>query len=154
MILISACLLGGNCKYNGGNNLQEKLQALIKDKDYRLICPEVEGGLPVPRPPAEIIGGDGFDVLEGKASVQNNRGDNVTSHYLKGAKRLLEEIDPEQIQLAIMKSKSPSCGLKKIHAGKFNGNLREGPGVCTALFIKNGIKVVNEKDMDDIKKLI
>jgi uncharacterized protein YbbK (DUF523 family) len=114
-------------------------------------CPEVAGGLPVPRNPAEIDGKDGFDVLDGKATVKNKIGDDVTLFYLNGAAKALETAIKNNIKAAILKEKSPSCGNSSIYDGSFAGTLKHGKGVTAALFERNGIRVFNE---NEIKKAI
>lgn len=152
MILISACLLGYDYKYNGGNNKAADLLELLKGKEIRAVCPEVEGGLPVPRPPAEIINGDGFAVLDGKARVITVEDEDVTKEYLAGSSKMLFDLDPGEIEFAVLKAKSPSCGSGKIYSGQFNGTLKQGSGVGAAFLQKNGIKVFSEEEIDSIKR--
>ncbi len=108
MILVSACLLGDNCKYNGGNNLNPQLVYLLENKNIIPICPEQLGGLPTPRTPCEIYAGTGETVLLGISKVLNKNGENKTHNFIKGAKKTLERAKNNQIELAILKSKSPS----------------------------------------------
>lgn len=151
MILVSACLLGSNCKYNGRNNEVTTLLDLLQGQDIRLVCPEVAGGLPIPRPPAEIIDGDGFDVLAQKARVMNIKGEDVTENFLKGCQEMLKGINLDEIDFAILKEKSPSCGVRKIYTGEFNGTLKPGTGVGAAFLKKKGITVFSEEDLEKIK---
>lgn len=150
MIVISACLCGVNCKYSGGNNLNEKILKLFKDKKAVLICPEQLGGLETPRTPSEIKGGTGRDVLEGKAKVIDAKGEEVTEKFVKGAYEALKIAKDVNAELAILKANSPSCGCGKIYNGHFNGEKIDGNGVTAELFLKNNIKVVTEEDLDNL----
>jgi len=127
MIIVSACLLGEKCKYNGGDNLCPFLKESLSFPLLPL-CPEVLGELPVPRPPAEIVGGNGYDVLEGRARVINIEGQDVTSAFLRGARETLRQAQEHKAHLAILKEKSPSCGCRYIYDGTFTNTLRPGPG--------------------------
>ncbi len=146
MILISACLLGVNCKYNGKNNFKDRISKHLKNKRIIPICPEQLGGLPTPRPSAEIEGGDGQDVLNGKATVINREGKDVTEEFIKGAYEVLKLAKILGTTKAILRSKSPSCGVGKIYNGKFDGTLTEGDGVTAALLKSEGIEVYNDED--------
>lgn len=146
MILVSACLLGHNCKYNGGNNKNPELIDLLKDKKIIPVCPEELGGLPTPRLACEIINGTGKDVLEGNSKVINKAGLDLTNNFILGAKNTLREAQKSGSQCAILKSRSPSCGVKYIYDGTFTSNLISGDGVTTALLKKHGIKVISEED--------
>ena len=137
LIFVSACLVGENCKYNGGNNKNERATAFLKDKEYLTICPEVMGGLDTPRPPAEINGD----------KVININGDNVTEYFTKGAKMTLELAKKHKPSLIILKAKSPSCGAGEIYDGSFSGRLIKGNGITAELLIKNGFKVITENDL-------
>lgn len=146
MYLVSACLAGANCRYNGTNKLNPQIQKLVSQGKAIPVCPEQLGGLSVPRPPSEIDGGSGEDVLDGKARVIDREGNNVTSAFLSGAREVLKIAQAKNANKAIFKSKSPSCGCGQIYDGKFSQNLVNGNGVATALLIKNGIEVeVSEK---------
>jgi len=148
MILVSACLLGHDCKYNGKNNRNEAVLDYLKDKEYIPACPECSGGLPIPRPPCEISSGDGFDVLEGKAQVLSADGKDVTNEFIKGAQKLLEIAKEHDEPIAILKECSPSCGLHFIYDGTFSGKVVHGSGVATALLRQNGIQVLSEKEIE------
>lgn len=145
-ILISACLCGINCKYNGGNNLREDIKKLYDEGRTILVCPEVLGGLSTPRIPREIVSGDGKKVLEGKSKVMSKDGEDTTKAFIRGAKEALKIAKENNITIAILKAKSPSCGKGIIYSGEFNGKLIEGNGVTTELLIQNGIKVFNEEN--------
>ncbi len=145
MILISACLLGLDCKYDSDNNLNKELLNYLNDKDYIIVCPEQLGGLPTPRNPSEIVCGDGRDVLEGKSKVMSNMKKDVTMQFIKGAKETLKITKLYNVKVAILKSRSPSCGSNKIYDGKFMGKLKHGKGVTTALLEENNILVFSEE---------
>lgn len=146
MILVSACLLGYNCKYNGGNNKNTELMKLLEGKKIVPICPEELGGLPTPRLACEIIDGTGQDVLKGNSKVLNKEGLDLTPNFIEGAKKTLAKAQETGSHLAILKSRSPSCGVNYIYDGSFSSKLRSGDGVTTALLKQHGIKVVSEED--------
>ena len=137
-ILVSACLLGVNCKYSGGNNLNEKVLKYIEDKEVIPVCPEIMGGLSTPRPPSEIIGN----------KVMNNENKDVTKEYTKGAEETLKLAKLFNVKKALLKAKSPSCGSNKIYDGTFSGTLTDGDGVTVRLLKENGIEVISEIDLD------
>ena len=147
MILVSACLLGINCKYNGDNNKNEKVEEYLKDKQFILVCPEQLGGLTTPREPSEIIELDGNGVIDGKTSVINNKRLDVTKEFKKGAVEALKIANLYQCKKAILKEGSPSCGSSLIYDGTFTGKKISGFGVTTALLRKNGIEVISENDL-------
>ena len=138
-ILISACLAGDNCKYNGGNNLNQKLMDFLADHDVVKVCPEVLGGLPIPRIPAEIQNGQ----------VINREGKNVTKEFMLGAQKAFEIVRKEKPDLIILQSRSPSCGIKQIYDGSFSGRKIDGQGLFAALCIKVGCKVLDIEDFDE-----
>ena len=139
-VLVSACLIGNNCKYNGKNNRNEKIIEFLKDKEVILVCPEVMGGLSTPRLKSEIL------VNNETLKVINEEGNDVTSNFTKGADIALKRALANNVKLAILKEKSPSCGVKQIYNGEFNGTKVDGSGVFTRLLIENGIKVLSEED--------
>lgn len=143
MIIVSACLCGVDCKYNGENNKNEKVIEFLKDKEYKMICPEEMGGLPTPRVPSEEV----FD-LDGTMKVMSKEGKDVTAEFLQGAELSLKVAKECDAELAILKARSPSCGKGAIYDGTFSGTLTEGNGVTADLFIKNGIKVLSEDDFE------
>src|SRR3712207_2380350 len=147
-ILVSACFMGIDCKYNGGNNKNHKIIEYLDGKDYVLVCPETMGGLSIPRLPSEIeVGKDGSDVVNGLARVYSKDGKDVTDEYIKGAMVSLEQAVEFGAELAILKEGSPSCGSNLIHDGTFSGNKKSGMGVTVALLRKSGIRVISEKDL-------
>lgn len=146
MIFISACLVGQNVRYDGGNKLNNDLKKLVDKGIAKPICPEILGGLSTPRNPAEIVGGDGFDVLENKAKIIDNQGNDVTKEYVNGAKKALDICQTLNCKTLILKSDSPTCSSENIYNGEFNGNKKQGVGIFSALLMKNGIQVYNEKN--------
>ena len=141
MILVSACLLGVPCRYDGRSCPEPALVELAARGKALPCCPEVLGGLGVPHPPAEIVGGDGEDVLEGRARVLNIRGQDATAKYLRGAQAALRLARCWGIRRAILKSHSPSCATCRIYDGTFTGRLREGQGVTAALLRREGLEL-------------
>lgn len=141
MKLVSACLIGVNCNFEAKNCLNLQLFEEFALKDLFPVCPEVLGGLPVPRVPAEIQGGDGSDVLDGKAKVLNMDGVDVTSQFLKGADEVLRIAQTVGAKEAFLTEKSPSCGCGSIFDGSFKTKFIAGDGVTAALLKRNGIKV-------------
>lgn len=146
MIVVSACLAGFDVKYNGSNNTNQQLKNLFEQKKVIPVCPEVLGGLSTPREPAEIVGGDGDDVLDGKAKVLTKSGMEVTDEFIKGAEETLRIAKDLGATAIILKERSPSCGSSMIYAGDFNGNKRFGNGVTAALLKRNGIEVFSEEN--------
>lgn len=144
VIVVSSCLAGLKVRYDGGHCLDDKIGRLVKEKKAITVCPEVLGGLPTPRVPAEIVGGDGEDVLDGKARVINESGEDVTEFFIKGAYVALEKVKQVNATLVILKENSPSCGSSMIYNGEFTGEKIAGNGVTAALLKRNGIKVVSE----------
>ena len=136
-ILVSGCLLGENCKYNGGNNYSEIVAEYIKGHEVISVCPECLGGLPTPRVPAEIVNG----------VVTNREGQNVDAEFRKGAEIALEIAQKEQIDVAILQSRSPSCGVKQIYDGTFSGTRIDGQGVFARLLKENGIPMMDVEDL-------
>ncbi|KUO70579.1 MAG: hypothetical protein APF77_22135 [Clostridia bacterium BRH_c25] len=147
-ILVSACLLGTNCKYSGGNNLTPKVLELMKEHTVIPVCPEESGGLLTPREPCEIQDGAGKEVLEGKARVLNIKGEDVTGQFIKGAKDILALARQHSCPVAVLKANSPSCGCGTIYDGSFSGILKEGNGVTAQLLLDNEIVVMTEKDFE------
>lgn len=145
MILISACLAGFNVRYNGTNSLDEKIQKLVLENKAVTVCPELMGGFSTPREPAEIVGGDGQDVLDGNATVVERSGRDVTELYLKGAYVTLQKALEVGATQVVLKENSPSCGSAQIYNGEFNGTKLVGEGVTTALLRRHGIEVLSEE---------
>ncbi|WP_035288433.1 DUF523 domain-containing protein [Clostridium sp. KNHs214] len=149
MIIVSACLCGINCKYSGGNNLNQKVLELVKEGKAIPVCPEQLGGLSTPRIPHEIKGGTGKGVLEGSAKLINPEGGDSTKEFIKGAYETLKIAQTVGAKKAILKAKSPSCGCGLIYDGTFTGNKIEGNGVTTELLLQNGIEVITEEVIEN-----
>jgi len=143
MILVSACLCGTNCKYNGENNLNREVMQLLAGGKALPICPEQLGGMTTPRPAVEISGGTGTDVLDGNARVVSSSGMDTTENFIRGAREALNIARAAGVKEAILKAKSPSCGYGRIYDGTFSDRLIEGNGVTAELLIRNGIKVTS-----------
>ena len=141
-ILMSACLLGKKVRYDGGDCAQDHVlvQKWLAENRIVTICPEMAGGLPTPRPPAEMIG----------KKVMTNTGVNVTTEFHRGAKLALDLCQKHHIKFALLKSRSPSCGNTQIYDGTFSRTLIEGQGITAALLIKNGIQVFNELQLQNL----
>ncbi|MBA7597415.1 NAD(P)H-hydrate epimerase [subsurface metagenome] len=144
--LVSACLLGVNCRYDGQNNLNEKVMRLVEKEVLIPVCPEQLGGLRTPREPMRIIGGGGSEVLDGKARVINRSNKDVTENLVRGAEETLKVAKSSGVREAILKARSPSCGCGKIHSGTSPDRLVEGDGVTAALLKRSGIRVITEDD--------
>ena len=142
MYIISGCLLGHNCKYNGGNNRCEAVVEFCRTHEYIVVCPESTGNLQAPRPPAEKVGN----------RIMKKEGEDVTDKFLKGAEisfkvcMQMAALRNEPIEGAILKANSPSCGSGKIYDGTFSGRLVDGNGVFTSMLKAQGIEVITEKE--------
>ena len=141
MIFVSACLVGINCKYNGGNNYNEKIFNMVKEGTAIPICPEQLGGLPTPRIPSEI------KIVDGKKYVFNKNGDNVTENFERGSQEILELAKKLNIKKAVLKSRSPSCGKGEIYNGNFDGKITSGNGILADLLMRNGIDVISSDEI-------
>lgn len=149
-VLVSACLLGQAVRYNGGDKRcdDDILQRWLREGRVVPICPEVAGGLPVPRPPAEIAGGaGGRKVLEGLARVVDGNGKDVSVHFVDGAERALQVAGSRGVRVAILKEGSPSCGSSYSYDGSFSGTRVPLPGVTTARLQRAGVAVYNETQL-------
>jgi len=155
-MLVSACLVGERVRYNGivKNFESHVLKSWNRQGWVVAICPEVAGGLPVPRPSSEISGSDGNQVLNGRQKVINIKGQDVTKYFLDGAQKALELAILLGIRLAILKEGSPSCGSNYIYDGSFSGIKKPGKGVTTALLEENGIRVFNEREIFKAEKYL
>ena len=142
--IVSACLLGIDCRYDGGNVLDERLVKAVRRGDIIPIpvCPEQLSGMPTPRNRCEIVGGDGFDVLRGRARVLDEHGRDVTDNFVRGAREVLKIAELVGAKVAIMKDFSPSCGCGEIYDGTFTGKRRKGFGVTSALLKLSGLKIM------------
>ena len=145
--IVSACLAGINCTYRGRNKRDRTVEKMVRQGRAVLVCPEVMGGLTTPRINGEITGGDGADVLTGRARVTALSGNDLTPQYLRGSYTILELAQRLGIRKAILKSKSPACGCGAIYDGTFRRILTPGNGVLTALLLKHHFTVLTENDL-------
>ena len=137
--MVSSCLLGENCKYNGSNNYNKNVIEFVKGHEVIAVCPEVLGGLSIPRNPAEIVDG----------VVMTKENESVDYEFRKGAEIALKQALDGQIDLAILQSRSPSCGIKQIYDGSFSRKLIEGKGVFAEMLSKAGIKLVDVEELPE-----
>lgn len=143
-IIVSACLAGIPCRYDGKAQRNERIAELVKCGKAIAVCPECMSGLTTPRIPAEIVGGSGEDVLDKKAQVIASNGEirtDVTEAFISGAEFALKIAKENGAVKALLKSNSPSCGCGTVYDGTFSGGKKKGNGVTAALFIRNGIEV-------------
>lgn len=147
-ILVSRCLLGYRVRYDGGaHGPFDQLGAWQAEGRIVPLCPEVAGGLPTPRPPAEISGGQGVQVWSGQARVLTEAGEDVTAQFVDGAQQALTLVRQHGIRLAVLKSRSPSCGNRETYDGSFSGQKIAGEGVTAALLREAGVRVFNEEEL-------
>ena len=139
-LLISGCLIGNNTKYNGGNNYNPKIELLREKYEFIVICPEAEGGLPIPRDPSEISGD----------KVISCNGKDVTEEFTLGAKIAFERCKKEGCKKALLKEKSPSCGSRLIYDGTFTGTKVKGEGMTVRLLRSLDIEIYNEDEIDKL----
>ncbi|WP_091836817.1 DUF523 domain-containing protein [Marininema halotolerans] len=149
MKVVSGCFAGIHCTYKKGHNRVDEIQRLVREGEAIPVCPEQLGGLSTPRPPAEIVGGSGEDVLDGKAKVIDIHGKDVTEEFISGAEEALQVALSIGATEAILKESSPSCGSCTIYDGSHTGVKKEGVGVTTALFRRHGIKVLSEETWEE-----
>ena len=139
-LLVSACLLGENCKYSGGNNRNEQVRALERYFQLIPVCPECFGGLPIPREPSEIRDG----------CVVSKSGVDVTAAFADGAEKTLYIAEEENCGLALLKERSPSCGSGQIYDGTFTKTLTLGDGLTAQMLKKHGITVYGESQIEEL----
>ncbi|MEU2879947.1 DUF523 domain-containing protein [Streptomyces sp. NPDC007070] len=140
-ILVSACLRGVPCRFDGRDKATPESAEAVAGRTVVPFCPEVAGGLATPRRPAELVGGDGQDVLDGTARVVDDTGRDVTAEFLAGARRALEAARRTGCAEALLMPRSPSCGRGEVYDGSFTGALTTGDGVTAALLERHGIAV-------------
>ena len=145
--MISSCLLGVRCRYDGRDSLCEALTQVASRFSFIPFCPEQLGGLPTPRPASNIFNGDGSDVLSGKGSVLNEQGVDVTENFIRGAMESLRLLELSGASIALMKDKSPSCGLSTPYCDRPEGF---GAGVTAALFRQKGVAIIEFKRGDSL----
>jgi uncharacterized protein YbbK (DUF523 family) len=148
VILVSACLLGTCCNHEGRGSARPRVQGLSESARLVPICPEVVGGLGTPRDAAEIVGGDGADVLDGRARVMTGAGDDVSAAYRRGAAAAVELARAVGATRAVLKARSPSCGAGAIYDGTFTRSLHAGSGVTAAALRAAGFDVVSDEDLE------
>ena len=136
-IAVSACLLGHDCKYNGGNNRSQKVLDYIEGHEVIPVCPEVTGGMPVPRVPVELK----------NSRAINRDGEDVTEFFQKGVKLTMEKM--QDIDLAILQPRSPSCGCKQIYDGSFTKTMIEGKGMFAQALAEAGIPMMDGDDIPE-----
>lgn len=141
-VLVSACLMGHNCKYNGGNNQNDILIEYLKDKQVVCVCPEITSGLGAPRPCVEIVDGE----------IRTKEGENYQKEYQKGVDMTLESIKGEKIDLCVLMSRSPTCGVNTIYDGTFSGRLVPGQGMLAKALIDSGYNVIDVADLEEYIK--
>lgn len=139
-ILISACLMGINCRYNGKSEIVKELEELKNKYNLIPVCPEIYGGLKTPRNPAERV----------KDKVLTNNGEDVTEGYAKGAEEILKLAKFYDCKYAILKERSPSCGFGRIYDGTFSKTTIDGNGVTADLLVKNGVKIIGESKIQEL----
>ncbi len=136
-IVVSACLLGENCKYNGGNNLCPKVLEFVKDKELILICPEMAAGMGCPRTPIEIVNG----------VLMDKNGNSVDAAMRQAVAEIMESLKDEKIQCAILKARSPTCGVRQIYDGSFSGKLISGSGLFAQAMKNAGYTVIEDEEL-------
>lgn len=136
-VLVSACLLGRNCKYNGGNNYNEKVIAFTKGHDVVEYCPEVMAGMGIPRTPMEIVGG----------ILMDRDGNNLDEAMGQAVDRAVEELRRMGIDCAVLQSRSPTCGVNQVYDGSFSGRLIPGQGIFARALMDAGIRVIDAEDV-------
>jgi uncharacterized protein YbbK (DUF523 family) len=145
MILVSSCLAGESCRYDGKSCAVKKIEQWVKTGRALTICPEVAGGLGVPRVPCEIQTG-----ADGKRRVVSRTGQDCTDAYIKGAEEALRIVKEMNIAEAVLKSNSPSCGFGRIYDGTFSGTLIEGNGITADLLSRYGVDILNESEIEEV----
>ena len=136
-ILVSACLLGENCKYNGGNNYSGAVAEFVKDKEVLAVCPELLAGMGCPRTPIEIVDG----------VLMDRNGNNVDAAMRKAVAQAMELIRGEELQCAVLQSRSPTCGVNQVYDGSFSGRLTEGSGIFAQALKDKGCRVIDAEDI-------
>lgn len=153
IVLVSACLAGMSVRYDGASfSVHEDLKIMIEKGLVLTFCPEVQGGLSVPRLPAEIRGGNGRDVLSGTAEVIRKDGASVTDFFIRGAELAAVAAIKDGIKIALLKDGSPACGSSRIYDGTFSGSSVSGCGVAAALLKIKGLRILSEKDISVLFK--
>ena len=141
-VLVSACLLGKNCKYNGGNNYSPEVINFLKNKEFIEICPEILAGMSAPRPPVEIVNG----------KVMDNSGRDLDKQYRLGVSKAMEMVKDQNISVAILQSRSPTCGVNQIYDGTFSRKLVSGQGILAKALKDAGYEVIDVEDLKDYQE--
>ena len=147
-VLLSACLAGVPCTHAAEAKTRAWALKLVAEGRAATVCPEVAGGLPIPRPEAELVGGAGNEVLDGEARVVSVGGEDVTDNYRRGASAAVEAAERSGARLAILKARSPSCGCGAIYDGTFAGRTVPGDGVTAAALKRAGLDVTSDEDVE------
>ena len=137
-VLVSACLLGENCKYNGGNNYNSAVAEFAKDKEVLAVCPEIMAGMGCPRTPIEIVDG----------VLTDRNGNNVDAAMREAIEKAMEIIRKEEIQCAVLQSRSPTCGVNQVYDGSFSGKLIDGSGLFAQALKDAGYQVIDAEDIE------
>ena len=138
-IIVSACLLGENCKYSGGNNYDPRVEAFVQGREVIRVCPERLAGLGIPRAPMEIVDG----------VLRNQDGTSVDEPVRRAVAQILEQIKDEEIECAILQSRSPTCGVRQVYDGTFSRKLVEGSGVLAQALKEAGYRVVDREELEE-----
>jgi len=146
-VLVSACLVGFSCRFDGKSTRNRIIQSIVQNDRAIAVCPEQLGGLPTPRSSCMIVGGDGFDVIHGKAKVISETGEARTDNFLLGAEKTITIARNIGIRRAVLKERSPSCGVCNIYCGE---KLIHGCGVTTAMLLEAGIQVESAEEKTSI----
>jgi uncharacterized protein YbbK (DUF523 family) len=141
--LVSACLVGINCRYDGANSYSTTVAAFLDGRQFMPVCPEILGGLGVPRVPCRFFGGDGQALLDGTARILDENGNDLTESFLIGANKALLIVRQKGITSALLNERSPSCGVREVYIG---GDKAPGMGVMTALLVREGIRVMSDEE--------
>ena len=136
-IAVSACLLGRNCKYNGGNNYDQTVIDFLEGKEIVEVCPETAAGLGIPRTPIEIVNGE----------VKDRKGNSVDRQLRRAVAELVTKLKEQQVECAVLKSRSPTCGVKQVYDGTFSGTLVDRMGVLAQALQDAGIRVIDAEDL-------
>ncbi len=136
-VVVSACLLGENCKYNGGNNLCPGVLEFVKDKELIPVCPELAAGMGCPRTPIEIVNG----------VLMDKEGNHVDTAMRQAIAEIMERLKNEKIQCAVLKARSPTCGVRQIYDGSFSGRLISGSGLFAQAMKEAGYTVMEDEDL-------
>ena len=155
-ILVSACLVGETVQYDGRKIPVDSpiLAQWLEEGRVISYCPEVAGGMPVPRLPAEIQSGDGRDVLTGKAKIMNTDQVEVTDHFLQGARSVVPFLEDNLIKMAVLKSLSPACSIYNIYDGSFSRKIRSGAGVLATFLHDYPVQLFNEFELESAFKYL